>query len=180
MAEEFSESWDVDRAAAWLEETQAMRLELNSAWQMVRLARESQRENPRQLLKPRRHHAADEVDYYDVLNRIDESISHLRTMTRTMREAAWALSSWDQRFREGWVVVACDVGEAIADPDGDIGAQGEQLEQLIAKMSAAEDLPTIEWPAYGAMLSDLRHIINIFADVTSARDPGESTQHTDT
>src|SRR5690625_3505465 len=178
MAEEFSHSWDVDCAQAWLDETESMRSELNAAWQMVRLARESQRQNPRRLLTRRGlSPGADELDYEDVLSRIDEGISHLRNMTRTMREATWALSSWDQRFREGWVVLARDLGEAIADPDGDVAAQGPQLEQLISNMSASEDLPKLEWPAYGAMLSNLRHIINIFSDVTSTREAhGSSTQ----
>lgn len=178
MAEEFSHSWDVDCAQAWLDETESMRSELNAAWQMVRLARESQRQNPRRLLTRRGlSPGADELDYEDVLSRIDEGISHLRNMTRTMREATWALSSWDQRFREGWVVLARDLGEAIADPDGDVAAQGPQLEQLISDMSASKDLPKLEWPAYGAMLSNLRHIINIFSDVTSTREAhGSSTQ----
>lgn len=178
MAEEFSHAWDVDCAQAWLDETEAMRSELNAAWQMVRLARESQRQNPRRLFTRRGLSPdADELDYEDVLNRIDEGISHLRNMTRTMREATWALSSWDRRFRAGWVVLARDLGEAIADPDGDVAAQAPQLEQLISNMSASEDLPKLEWPAYGAMLSDLRHIINIFSDVTSTREAyGSSTQ----
>src|SRR5690625_7402883 len=95
-----------------------MRSELNAAWQMVRLARERQRQHPRRLLTRRGlSPGADELDYEDVLSRIDEGISHLRNMTRTMREATWALRSWAQRFREGRAVLARARGEPTADPD---------------------------------------------------------------
>ncbi|OAV60678.1 hypothetical protein A6F49_11315 [Enteractinococcus helveticum] len=169
MADEFSESWDVEQADAWLEETQSMSEELNSAWQTVRLARESRRENPRRLLRRKFRDEDDDFDYEAVLNRIDEGISHLRNLTRTMREATWAISSWDDRFRKGWVRIAHDLGEAIADPDGDVQAQNERLDELVTGMSHAGNLPNMQWPMYGAMLSSLRHIIQIFSDVTSSR-----------
>lgn len=175
MSQEFSKSWDTDRADAWLAETQSMSAELNSAWQMVKLARESRRKNPRRLLH-RKDQSDDDVDYEQVLNHIDEGISHLRNMTRTMREATWAVSSWDEQFREGWVRIACDLGEAIADPDGDVAALEGNLDTLVTKMSRAEDLPHIQWPIYGAMLASLRHIIHIFSDVTSDRESRETRQ----
>lgn len=178
MADEFSENWDTDSADAWLQESHSMTDELNSAWQTVKLARESRRENPRRLLRRKLHDTDDDVDYLEVLTQIDEGISHLRNMTRTMRDATWSLSSWDDRFREGWVRVARDLGEAIANPDGDVKAQGQRLDQLVTEMSKAEKLPNIEWPVYGAMLSSLRHLVNIFSEVTSdreSRDPGDDS-----
>ncbi|HEY4535537.1 MAG TPA: aromatic acid exporter family protein [Enteractinococcus sp.] len=178
MADEFSENWDTDSADAWLQESHSMTDELNSAWQTVKLARESRRENPRRLLRRKLHDADDDVDYLEVLTQIDEGISHLRNMTRTMRDATWSLSSWDDRFREGWVRIARDLGEAIANPDGDVKAQGQRLDQLVTEMSKAEKLPNIEWPVYGAMLSSLRHLVNIFSEVTSdreSRDPGDDS-----
>lgn len=178
MADEFSEDWDTDSADAWLQESHSMTDELNSAWQTVKLARESRRENPRRLLRRKLHDADDDVDYLEVLTQIDEGISHLRNMTRTMRDATWSMSSWDDRFREGWVRVARDLGEAIANPDGDVKAQGQRLDQLVTEMSEAEKLPNIEWPVYGAMLSSLRHLVNIFSEVTSdreSRDPGDDS-----
>ena len=179
MADEFSESWDTDRADAWLEETESMTSELNSAWQMVRLARESRRENPRRLLQRKLRPSDDDVDYEKVLNRIDEGISHLRNMTRTMREATWVLSSWDERFRKGWVKVARALGEALADPDGDVEAQDQQLDELVSEMSVAEELPYIEWPLYGSMLASLRHIVRVFSDETSTRESRETTEDQD-
>ena len=84
-------------------------------------------------------------------------------MTRTMRQATWAVGSWDEQFRKGWVRIACDLGEAIADPDGDVAALQDNLDTLVTKMSQTQDLPHVQWPIYGAMLASLRHII--FSDI---------------
>ncbi|GAA4107355.1 FUSC family protein [Enteractinococcus coprophilus] len=176
MAEEFSETWGMERADAWMEETESMSDELNSAWRMVKLARESRRENPRRLLRRKFYDKDHDIDYDQVLSHIDEGISHLRNLTRTMREATWAINSWDEQFREGWVRITCELGEAIADPDGDVAAQHERLDDLVTTMSRADELPHIQWPVYGSMLASLRHIIHIFSDVTSdreSRDPGD-------
>ena len=174
MSQEFSESWDTDRADAWLAEAQSMSDELNSAWQMVKFARESRRKNPRHLLH-RTAQTDDDVDYEHVLNNIAEGISHLRNMTRTMRQATWAVGSWDEQFRKGWVRIACDLGEAIADPDGDVAALQDNLDTLVTKMSQTQDLPHVQWPIYGAMLASLRHIIHIFSDVNAPPEPRASS-----
>lgn len=176
MSETFEDRWDTDEADEWLEETQSMNDELNSAWQMVRLARESRRENPRDLLRRGLHDDDDDIDYEVVLNRLDESISHLRNMTRTMRQAMWASGQWDERFREGWVAIAHDLGEAIADPDGDVGAQRERLYDLVRSMSSMDDLPEAHWPLYGSMLSSLDHIARLLASDTGTRETRETPQ----
>lgn len=175
MAEEFTEQWDMDQADEWIEETYSMSEELNSAWQMVKLARESRRENPRRLLRDKLRDDDDDIDYEEVLTRIDEAISHLRNMTRTMRQATWAVSDWDQQFREGWVEVVHDLGEAIADPDGNVSAQRRRLEELVTEMSSADNLPKIQWPLYGAMLASLDHIGRLFDDETTTRETRQTS-----
>lgn len=176
MADEFAEEWDMDQADEWIEETHSMNDELNSAWQMVRLARESRRENPRRLLQRKIRDEDDDIDYEEVLSRIDEAISHLRNMTRTIREATWAVGDWDQRFREGWVDVAHNLGEAIADPDGDVTAQRQRLNELVSKTSSEADLPQIQWPLYGSMLSTLDHLGRLFDDGTTTRETRETPE----
>lgn len=176
MAEEFTEEWDMDQADAWIEETHSMNDELNSAWQMVKLARESRRENPRKILRDKLRDDDDDIDYEEVLTRIDEAISHLRNMTRTMRQATWAVSDWDHQFREGWVEVVHDLGEAIADPDGNVHEQRRQLDELVREMSSADNLPKIQWPLYGSMLSSLDHIGRLFDDEATTRETRETPE----
>lgn len=179
MAEEFTEAWDMNQADEWIAETHSMNDELNSAWQMVKLARESRRENPRRVLRDKLRRDDDDIDYEEVLNQIDEAISHLRNMTRTMREATWAVSQWGEQFRAGWVDVLQGLGEAIADPDGNVNAERQKLEELVGKMSAADDLPKIQWPLYGSMLSSLDHIGRLFDDETTTRESRETSEEQD-
>lgn len=171
MADEFSESWDTDSAESWLKETESMSSELDSAWQTVRLARESRRSNPRKLRISRRRdgHSQEDITYEEILHRVDEGVSHLRNLTRTLREASYEEGSWDEQFREGWVEIAHDVGIAIADPEGRVESQFDRVSQLSRRMSEASNLPNIQWPVYGALISSLRHIMIIVDDVASAR-----------
>lgn len=175
MSDEFAESWDTDSAEAWLKETESMSSELNSAWQTVRLARESQRKNPRTIIGHRAGAHHDIVSYEEILDRVDEGISHLRNLTRTLREATYDSSDWDDQFREGWVTIAHDVGVAIADPEGSVEPKYEQLTELTSKMSDAEHLPHLNWPVYGALISSLRHIMLIVDDVASAREARQAS-----
>lgn len=174
MSKELTESWDTDRADAWKQETDSMSEELNSAWQTVKLARESERQNPRSLMSRRKTADPDDVSYEDILGRVDEGISHLRNLTRTLREAPYDVGSWDEQFRKQWVAIVHDAGEAIADPEQEVKPLLNRLSQLSSDMSAAEDLPDIQWPTYGALISSLRHILVIVDDVASAQEVRES------
>lgn len=85
------------------------------------------------------------------------------------------MTGWDTRFRRGWVEIAGQLGAAIAHPDDDVADQAEQLDVLIAEMSAS-DLPEKQWPVYGAMLTSLRHLIRLLSDTPSdrgVREPGD-------
>ena len=168
MADELNESWDSDSADAWLAETTSMSRALDSAWQNVRLARESERKNPRKVIRDRQigHY---EVSYEEILDRVGEGISHLRNLIRTIREASCQVEDWDEHFRSGWGKIINDVGYAIADPEGDVSPQIDRLHELSDNMSASDDLPDIEWPLYGGLITSLHNIMVIVDDVASAR-----------
>lgn len=129
MAEELTSSWDTDRADAWVEETVDIDDELESAWQTVRLARESELGNPRSHVpipqRPRgwrnQHtQAGREAGYEDILLRLGEGISHLRHLARTLREGTYADNRWDEDFRDQWVAIVRDAGHSIKDPDAEV------------------------------------------------------------
>lgn len=81
--------------------------ELSTAWQSVRFAGESRRANTRgnlrKSLKPRARSRApsqaEEETYENILQRVDEEISHLRNLARTLRDAAYAEGERGDRFR---------------------------------------------------------------------------------
>lgn len=180
MADEFSSSWDTDRADAWVRETQSMSDELDSAWKTVRFARESERANPRSRLRSRRGVGgaagrSETVSYENILARVDEGISHLRHLARTLREATYGAGPWDTRFRERWVEIVRDAGHAIANPDAEVDPIQDRLTALAAELSDEGKLLGESWPLYGSLLTSVRHIAVIVDDVASARGAREAS-----
>ncbi|MFC5273837.1 FUSC family protein [Brachybacterium sacelli] len=181
MADEFSTSWDTDQAEAWFRETESMSEELDSAWQTVRFARESERVNPRSGLRRRRGSGrngsstvpAEEASYENILARVDEGISHLRHLTRTLREATHLDGDWDARFRKGWVRIVRDAGHAMADPDAEVEPIFDRLSDLSVTVAREAQLPRESWPLYGSLITSMRHIAVIVDDVASAREARE-------
>ncbi|SMY13044.1 FUSC family protein [Brevibacterium jeotgali] len=175
MADEFRSSWDTDRADAWTWEIESMETDLSSAWQSVRSAHESRRVNPRLHLHGpiRSSQSGGSADYDEILGRVDEGISHLRHLARTLREATYAEGEWDTRFREQWVEIVRSAGHAIADPDREVESIDERLAELSADLSADEHLPQRSWPLYGSLITSMRLIAVVVDDVASAREARE-------
>lgn len=174
MADELESSWTTDDQDEWSSEIESMGEDLRSAWQSVRDAQESRRANLR--LRRRRHQTQqteDQADYGEILQRVDEGISHQRHLVRTLREASYAPGEWDTRFRERWVAILRDTGHAIADPDHEVEPIDDRLVQLSADLSDDADLPTRSWPLYGSLITSLRHIARVVDDVASAREVRE-------
>lgn len=179
MADEFASSWDTDRAEAWFQETQSMSEELDSAWRTVRFARESEKMNPRtRLTVPSRTRRgpspAADASYEEILARVDEGISHLRHLARTLRDATYDDGEWDSTFRERWVEIVRDAGRAIADPDTEVEPIHDRLTALAADVSEDGRLPRRSWPLYGSLIASMRHIAVIVDDVASAREAREA------
>ncbi|PRZ15683.1 peptidoglycan DD-metalloendopeptidase family protein [Nesterenkonia sandarakina] len=179
ISQEFSDSWDTDQAEAWFQETESMTRELNSAWTVVRFARESRRANPRarQGMQSLRASSwnSEEASYEEILERVDEGISHLRHLTRTLREATYVEGEWNESFREQWAQIVGDAGRAIADPDADVASMHENLSALSREMAEDTGLPGTSWPLYGSLISSVRHIVVVVDDVASARQAREAT-----
>lgn len=184
MASEFSDSWDTDRAEAWLNETESMSEDLDSAWAVVSFARESRRSNPRGRLRTYRgrrsgHDSgwdAQEASYEEILGRVGEGISHLRHLTRTLREATHSEGEWDEHFRDRWVEMVDGAGRAIADPDAEVSSLHRDLDELASEMAGDGHVPRGDWPVYGSLITSMRHIVVVVDDVASARKARESSK----
>ncbi|MDN5910588.1 MAG: aromatic acid exporter family protein [Brevibacterium sp.] len=183
MADELDQDWDTTNADDWFRETESMSQELNSAWQSVKFARESQRANPRNRLRRKRNPSGEALDsqtspedasYENILQRVDEGISHLRHLTRTLREGSYEDGEWDTRFREQWTSIVRDAGRAIADPDAEVEPIFKRLEQLSVNMADDDGLPERSWPLYGSLIASMQHIAAIVDDVASAREAREA------
>ncbi|WP_193106032.1 aromatic acid exporter family protein [Brachybacterium sp. FME24] len=177
IADGFSAAGGTERADAWVEETTSMSGELSTAWQMVHFARESERANPRPRfrrvraggIRSAREIPSDEASYENILSRVEEGISHLRHLARTLREGAYAEGDWDTNFREKWVAIARDAGRSIADPDAEVEPVADRLSALAVDLADNTVLPRHSWPLYGSLISSMQHLTVIVDDVASAR-----------
>ncbi|MGC5615966.1 FUSC family protein [Georgenia sp. Z1491] len=171
MADEFSESWDTDKASDWFGATESMSRSVERAWGAVGYARESRRINLR-LYRPDRRSPASRgrgLGYEDILPRLDEGVSHLRNLARTLYNATYAEGEWDAHFRERWVGIVRDCGRAVADPDAEVEPVADRLEMLAGELSRDRKLPESTWPVYGALITSVRHVAVVVDDIASAR-----------
>lgn len=178
MADQLAQDWDTDNAEEWISETQSMAQETAQAWELVRSARESHRANPRVYLhrsglRRTRHPVPATEDgggYADILSRVDEGISHLLNLARTLRQATYVEGPWNDRFRSQWVAIVRDCGRAIADPDAEVEPIEDRLTVLANDLSDDDELPHSAWPIYGSLITSVRHIAVIVDDVASSRE----------
>lgn len=166
MSEELSDSWNTDEVEAWLQEMESMSDELDSAWQTVRFARESERGNPRwyQWQRKRYRQLDDDevqVSYEEMLQRMDEGVSHLSHLARTLRNATYHHGPWATDFRQDWVKLLGETGEAMADSEASVEPLFDRLDEVATKFSQHQNVPSRTWPVYGSLLTSLREIIII-------------------
>ncbi|QYJ02806.1 hypothetical protein KUV85_10690 [Nocardioides panacisoli] len=177
MADDLGRSWHTERAEAWMDETVSIDHEVESAWQTVRFARESEMLNPRRLVpvprrprnRPDQPRGQQSASYEDILARVAEGVSHLRHLARTIREGTVEHDDWDEDFRTRWVQIVRDAGRAIQDPDAEVEPVYDRLNDLAARFAAQDGIRDDLWPIYGSLITSVRHIAVVVDDVASAR-----------
>lgn len=171
MADEFATSWETDAAEGWLQEIESVAGQVDSAWSTVRFARESRRANPRRL-HPRRRVGPGatnrSADYEATLLRLDEGVSHLRHLVRTLHESSYSHGAWDEQFRARWSSIVRDTGEAIADPQASPDPVRERIGSLTRAMADDSGLPRDSWPVYGSLLTVMSHISALIGEPEQA------------
>ena len=165
MALELDADWTDEHSGAWIDRTREMDEALEHAWQLVRHARESGWWNPRRRL---RAEGTDPTHYEDVLRRLEEGVAQVRSMARSVHESTRSADAWDPRFRGPWLELLAEVGRRVADPDGDVQSLRGQADALARDLSD-ETLPGLLWPLYGALISNLVHVIDVVDDVATSR-----------
>ncbi len=140
---------------SWVERTEEIDDEIDSAWALVRQARESARLNPRRSAGDVRH----ERQFDEVLRRLEQSVAEIRSMARTLEHSVTNVLEWEPGFRETWIDILDETGLAITAADSDrLRAARNRLRRLAEDLST-DDLPGQHWPEYGALIANLRNII---------------------
>ena len=163
MAQQLREPRKEQEEADWIETTRSIDTDLTEAWSLVRTAQEGRSWNPRHRLHPGQHLET----YPQILVRLEEGLSLVRSIARHVRESSRASQEWDPRFRDRYIDLLESLGQRIADPDADVGELREDLRRLADDLST-EDLSGLLWPLYGALIANLQVLIDVVDDVATA------------
>lgn len=169
MAEDFARSKETGQAAQWLSECESIRRELDLAWSVVVFARESRFQNPRNVVRPFDRTARQDDDYWALLDRVDEGVSHLRHLVRTLSEGSYGEQPWDEKFLKEWASTLRATGVAVADPDANVASLRACIEDMSRDLAHTVQGNPQTWPFYGSLIVSLRHIIVVVDDVSSSR-----------
>lgn len=169
MHDELSEGVDESTVDGWVEETRSLDGDLDDAWALVRQAQESARMNPRRSAREVRQ----PKQWFSLLRRMEQAVAEQRSMARTLGRSFERGGRWDPVFRDGWLDLLRDAGQAIQDASSeDLRVVRAGLDDLAADLEHLEPLPAL-WPEYGALLFNLRNVVDTMDEVAAANPLGQ-------
>jgi uncharacterized membrane protein YccC len=144
-----------DDVAAWVGRTRDIDGDIDRAWALLRQAKESGRLNPRRAAQ-----TIKKTDVFEeILHRNEQAVAELRSMARTLGHSIDNLNEWEPHFRDRWLALLTEAGEAIGVPDSARVVQVRaDLTRLADDLSTA-DLSGRHWPEYGALIMNLRNVV---------------------
>jgi uncharacterized membrane protein YccC len=148
----------------WIERTEEIDEEVDHAWSLVRQARESALMNPRRSASELR----DPREWISLLQRVEQALADTRSMVRTLLDDVLAESQWQESFKKVYIEVLCEAGEAVRESDRDRLARCRgRLDELVAVVDRESSTPRL-WPVYGALVVNLRNIMEAMDEVAAA------------
>jgi len=156
-----------DDVTSWIDRTRELDGDLDQAWALVRQAQESARMNPRRSAREMK----DPQQWHGLLRRMEQAIAETRSLARTLDRQQAHRQTWGEAFADPWISMLGDVGHAAADADpAALLSVRTRLEDFTEDLRATERSP--EWPVYGALIINLRNIVDAMGKVAEANPIG--------
>jgi uncharacterized membrane protein YccC len=166
IAARLRKGFKADDVDGWIARADELDNDVDRAWTVIEEARESGRFNPRRAV-PQRMQAAE--GFVPIVNRLAQAVAETRSMARTIRFAQVPPQEWDDAFREPWLDLLHRSGTAVADDDTDqVKAVRAELRELANRL-AVDELHDDLWPVYGALLINLRNVLDALDAVVEAQ-----------
>jgi uncharacterized membrane protein YccC len=143
---------DVD---GWVDRTRELDHQIDGAWALIRQARESSRLNPRRAAAGFRRSDA----FEEILRDNEQAVAETRSMVRTLAHGREAHVEWVAPFRDRWLGLLQEAGEAIGAPDSARVVEVRAGLNRLAEELSTTDLPAGHWPEYGALIMNLRNVV---------------------
>jgi Fusaric acid resistance protein-like len=139
----------------WVHRTRAIDGDIDRAWALLRQAKESGRLNPRRAAQ-----SVKKTDVFeDILELNEQAVAELRSMARTLGHSVDGVVEWEPEFRDRWIALLAEAGEAICVPDSERVSQVRADLSRLAEDMSTEQLSGLHWPEYGALIMNLRNIV---------------------
>lgn len=166
IASELREGCDIDAADDWIAQTDRLGDDVDRAWHVLDEARQSGRLNPRPAAAQRMR-AAEEMT--QIINRLAQAVAEARSMARTIRVARLAPREWNPDFRGPWLDLLQRAGAAVTEADpAELRTIRGELSELSDQL-AREQLHGNLWPMFGALLVNLRNVVDAMDVVAEAQ-----------
>ena len=106
-------------------------------------------------------------EWHELLRRMEQAIAETRSLARTLGGQQAHREAWGEAFAEPWISMLGDAGRATGDADaaGLLDVR-RRLEVFTEELRATERSP--EWPVYGALIINLRNIVDSMDRVAEA------------
>ncbi|TGN66484.1 hypothetical protein EXE59_22930 [Nocardioides eburneiflavus] len=163
MAGGLGEGCQEEDVSGWIERTRDLDADLDHAWALVRQAQESARLNPRRQARAMRN----PEKWHGLLRRMEQAVAETRSLARTLGGHSAHRERWGEAFADPWISMLGDAGRATsaADAAGLLDVRS-RLEVFTEELRATERSP--EWPVYGALIINLRNIVDSMGRVAEA------------
>jgi uncharacterized membrane protein YgaE (UPF0421/DUF939 family) len=169
MASTISGGCDGDDIDEWIERTRDLDGDVDHAWSMVRQTTESARLNPRRSARTLR----DPHEWRQLLRRMEQTTAEIRSMARTLDAHVVTRNTWLPDFATPWTELLAETGRAVADADPEgLRAVHDQLRRLVDELGAPGE-PADQWPLQGALIVNLRNIVDAMSEVATANPMGQ-------
>lgn len=166
IAKQLDRGLGEDDVDGWIARTDELDNDIDRAWTVIEEARESGRLNPRRVV-PQRIQAAEGL--VPIVNRLAQAVAEMRSMARTIRVVRIGPEDWDHAFREPWLDLLRRSGTAVVDADADEVRAARADVSALADRLAVEELHDDLWPVYGALLVNLRNVLDALGAVAEAQ-----------
>lgn len=169
MAGRLADGWEEEDVTGWVERTRDLDADLDQAWALVRQSQESARLNPRRQARAMRN----PEQWFELLRRMEQAVAEIRSLARTLGGQGSHLERWGEAFADPWISMLSDAGRAAGgdDPAALLDVR-TRLEDLTEELRSTERSP--EWPVYGALIINLRNIIDVMDRVAEANPRGSA------
>lgn len=166
IAAQLQRGLTADDVEGWIARTDELDNDIDRAWSVIEEARESGRLNPRPAV-PQRMQAAEGL--VPIVGRLAQAVAETRSMARTIRIARVPPEEWDPGFRGPWLDLLHRSGTAVvsADTEGVKAARAEL--NALANRLGVEEMHDDLWPVYGALLTNLRNVLDALDEVAEAQ-----------